>query len=105
VRFWVRVHPRAGRERWSWDGEELELWITQPPVEDAANGACLRLVAAWLRVPASRVRLLAGRRSRRKLVEAEGPVTLPPPSAGDAASTTEGASAPCRADGPSSVRN
>jgi uncharacterized protein len=77
VRLAVVVHPRSGRERLRWDGEELDLWITQPPVDDAANSACVRMVATWLGVPPSTVRLVAGHRGRRKLVEVEGRLSLP----------------------------
>ena len=77
MRVAVLVHPRAAREELRWDGHELTLWITQPPVDGAANTATLRLVAAWLRVPPSRIRLIAGRRSRHKLLEIEGIEALP----------------------------
>jgi uncharacterized protein len=73
----VVVHPRAARERRQWDGEELRLWITQPPVDNAANAAVIRLVADWLELPRSRVRLVAGGRGRRKLVDIEGVHRLP----------------------------
>jgi uncharacterized protein YggU (UPF0235/DUF167 family) len=77
VRIAVTVHPRASRERLRWDGDELELWITQPPIEDAANTACVRMVATWLGIPRARVRLAGGYRGRRKLVEIEGIASLP----------------------------
>ncbi len=35
----VRVHPRASRAKTSWNGEELEVWVTAPPVDGAANAA------------------------------------------------------------------
>jgi len=79
VRIEVVVHPRASRERATWNGAVLELWTTQPPVDDAANAACLRMAAAWLGVPASRVRLASGRRSRRKLIEVDPEVPVPQP--------------------------
>jgi len=71
TRVGVRVHPRASRERLLWNGEVLSIWITQPPVEGAANAAVVRIVAGWLNVPPSRVRLVGGLRSRRKLVEVD----------------------------------
>ncbi|MGA8015970.1 MAG: DUF167 domain-containing protein [Candidatus Dormiibacterota bacterium] len=77
MRIAVVVHPRSSRERLRWDGEELEIWITQPPVDEAANSACVRMVAGWLGVPPSTVRLAAGHRGRRKLVEVEGQPSLP----------------------------
>jgi len=77
MRIAVVVHARAGREALRWDGRELSLWITQPPVEGAANTAARRLVAGWLDVAPSRVRLVGGRRNAHKLFEVEG--TSAPP--------------------------
>ena len=77
MRVTVVVHPRATAERLRWDGEELHLWITQPPVEGAANAAALRLVGVWLKVPPSSVRLVAGLRGHRKLVDVDGIDSLP----------------------------
>jgi hypothetical protein len=77
MRLSVVVHPRAGRERREWDGRELRLWITEPPVEGAANAAVVRAVAAWLNIAPSRVHLLAGRRGHRKLLDVDGMATPP----------------------------
>jgi len=68
----VRVHPRASRARTQWDGTTLELWVTAPAVEGAANRAVLDAVAAWAGVRPSAVRLAAGERSRSKVVEIDG---------------------------------
>ena len=72
MRITVIVHPRAGRERLLWDGRELQLWITPPPVEGAANAATVRAVASWLEVSPNRVHLVSGQRGRRKLIDVEG---------------------------------
>ncbi|MGD1052789.1 MAG: DUF167 domain-containing protein [Candidatus Dormibacteria bacterium] len=77
MRVAVVVHPRSGREELTWDGRELRLRITQPPVDGAANAAVLRLVAAWAGVAPSHVRLVAGRRGSHKQVEIEGIDVLP----------------------------
>ena len=69
LRLALIVHPRSGREELRWDGTSLHLWTAAPPVEGAANAACLRLVARWMGVPGSRVRLISGLRSRHKVVE------------------------------------
>jgi uncharacterized protein YggU (UPF0235/DUF167 family) len=79
MRLVAVVHPSAGRQELRWDGRELRLWITQPPANGAANVAALRLVATWLGVAPSRVRLIAGRSSRHKLLEVEGVQALPAP--------------------------
>jgi uncharacterized protein YggU (UPF0235/DUF167 family) len=77
MRVAVVVHPRARREALRWDGRELSLWITQPPVEGAANEAARRLVAEWLDVAPSHVRLVGGHRNAHTLFEVEGARGLP----------------------------
>ncbi|HEY4889016.1 MAG TPA: DUF167 domain-containing protein [Candidatus Dormibacteraeota bacterium] len=68
----VRVHPRASRAKSAWKGEVLEVWVTAPPVEGAANQAVLRAVARELGVPVSAVSLRSGARGRLKTVEVAG---------------------------------
>lgn len=68
----VRVHPRASRAKAAWKGEVLEVWVTAPPVESAANQAVLRAVARELGVPVSAVSLRSGARGRLKTVEVAG---------------------------------
>jgi uncharacterized protein (TIGR00251 family) len=73
VSFAVRVQPRARREET--DGEwldALKVRLTAPPVDDRANEALRRLLAARLKVPLSAVRIAAGERSRTKRVEIQG---------------------------------
>ncbi|TMC86758.1 MAG: DUF167 domain-containing protein [Chloroflexi bacterium] len=65
----VRVHPRASQARSSWNDGVLDVWVTAPPVDGAANTAVVAAVARHFRVPASRVRLRSGGRSRMKLIE------------------------------------
>jgi uncharacterized protein (TIGR00251 family) len=67
----VRVHPRAAQARSSWNEDVLEVWVTATPVDGAANRAVVAAVAKHFKVPASRVRLRSGWRSRRKLVEVD----------------------------------
>lgn len=69
VIFSVRVVPRASRD--AIEGEHagaLKIRLTAPPVEDRANDALRRLLAARLNVPISAVRIVAGERSRTKRV-------------------------------------
>ncbi|HKN52968.1 MAG TPA: DUF167 domain-containing protein [Amycolatopsis sp.] len=65
----VRVHPRASRAKTSWNGEELEVWVTAPPVDGAANAAVLKAVAHHLKVPLSTVSVRTGARARMKVIE------------------------------------
>ena len=77
MRVSVRVHPRASRAHVQWDGATLEVWVTAPAVEGAANRAVCEAVAAWLGVRTSAVTLVRGQRSRAKVVEVEGVASLP----------------------------
>lgn len=68
----VRVHPRASRTKSEWKDGVLEVWVTAPPVEGAANEAVLKLVAEEMRCPVSSLTLRSGARSRVKVVEVKG---------------------------------
>ncbi len=68
----VRVHPRASRAKTAWRDGVLEVWVTAPPLEGAANQAVLRAVAAELGCPPSNVVVRSGARSRIKVVEVKG---------------------------------
>jgi len=65
----VRVHPRASRAKTSWNGEQLEVWVSAPPVAGAANTAVLKAVAEHLKVPISAVNVRSGGRARTKVIE------------------------------------
>jgi len=73
VAFAVRVTPRASRD--TIEGEHagaLKIRLTAPPIEDRANVALRRLLAAQLNLPLSAVRILAGEKSRTKRVSIAG---------------------------------
>ncbi len=72
ARLTVRVKPRAGRETVIVAGDRCEVRVTAPPVDGAANAACLRLLAERLALPASAVTLLRGARSPLKLIHVSG---------------------------------
>jgi uncharacterized protein len=69
----VRLTPRASRERLvaGADGA-YAAHVTAPPVEGAANDALCRLVAKAAGVAPSRVTVVRGHRSRRKVVRVDG---------------------------------
>lgn len=73
VSFAVRVQPRASRDEIAGEWQDgLKIRLTAPPVDDRANEALRRLLAARLKVPLSAVRIAAGERSRTKRVEVRG---------------------------------
>jgi uncharacterized protein (TIGR00251 family) len=73
VSFALRVQPRARRDEIAGEWQDaLKVRLTAPPVDDRANEALRRLLAARLKVPLSAVRIAAGERSRTKRVEIQG---------------------------------
>ena len=73
VRFAVRLSPRSAATRIDGvvDGV-LRVRVAAPAVEGAANTALVRLLADELGLAARDVRIVAGARSRQKLVVADG---------------------------------
>jgi uncharacterized protein (TIGR00251 family) len=71
--FSVRVTPRASRDaiEGEWQGA-LRVRLSAPPVDDRANEALCRFLAACLNIAPSAVRIVAGERSRMKRVEVCG---------------------------------
>ena len=73
VSFWLKVKPRASLERLTLDAsEELRLELRAAPTEGQANEACVRFFARALHIPQACVVLLAGEKSRRKLIRITG---------------------------------
>jgi uncharacterized protein len=73
VSFAVRVQPRASRDEIVGEFQDaLKIRLTAPPVDDRANEALRKLLAASLKVPPAAVRIASGERSRTKRVEIRG---------------------------------
>lgn len=50
----------------------VKIRVSAPPVEGAANSAITEFVARTLKVAKSRVRVVSGTSSRRKVIEIDG---------------------------------
>jgi uncharacterized protein (TIGR00251 family) len=73
VTFWLRVKPRSSRERLRLDSAgELNLELHAAPTEGQANAACVEFFARLLRLPRSSIEIVAGEKSRRKLIRILG---------------------------------
>lgn len=69
----VYVQPRASKTAVAGmhDGC-VKVRLAAPPVDGAANAALIEFVADQLRIAKSRVRIVSGQTSRRKVVEVDG---------------------------------
>jgi uncharacterized protein YggU (UPF0235/DUF167 family) len=74
VRFAVRLTPRAGADRVDGVSDDgvLQVRVTAPAVDGAANAALLRLLADELDVARTSVQMVAGATGRRKLIVVDG---------------------------------
>jgi uncharacterized protein YggU (UPF0235/DUF167 family) len=66
----VYVHPRARQRRIALRGENrYEAWVPEAPADGAANKAVQRLLAEALTVAPSRLVLIRGHTSRKKVFQ------------------------------------
>ena len=73
TRICVYVQPGASKTQIAGMHDGLiKVRVAAPPVEGAANQALVEFLAKRLRVPKSRVRVVSGLTSRRKVLEIEG---------------------------------
>jgi len=73
VTFWLRVKPRSSRERLRLDpAGELRLDLHAAPAEGQANAACVEFFTRLLRLPRSSTEIVAGAKSRWKLIRIRG---------------------------------
>ena len=69
----VRVQPRSSENALvGWSGDTVKVRVTAPPVEGAANTACLSVLSKLLDVPLTHVSLVKGEHSRNKVVRILG---------------------------------
>ena len=65
----VTVQPRASRNAVAGlHGNALKLLLTAPPVEGAANTACLGLLTNLLGISRARLSIIRGMKARHKLI-------------------------------------
>jgi uncharacterized protein len=71
--FAIRVQPRAARTAISGTvGDALKVSVSAPPLDGRANVAVVEFFSEVLSVPRSTVQVVAGERSRNKVVRIVG---------------------------------
>ena len=73
----LRVQPKASRDELLWQGEQLKLRITAPPVDGQANAHLIAYLAKMFRVAKRDVEILSGESGREKRVRIRSPQQLP----------------------------
>jgi len=71
--FEISVNPHASRAQIAGFAEGvLKVKVTAPPVEGAANAACVELLAKKLGLRKSQITIAAGERGRKKTIVVSG---------------------------------
>lgn len=73
----VKVQPRASKDELLWQGEQLKLRITAPPVDGKANEHLVGFLAKLFRVPKGQVEILSGETGRDKRIRIRAPREIP----------------------------
>lgn len=69
----VRVQPRAVKNEISGlFGDALRLRLTAPPVDGAANAACIDFFARLFRIPRQQIEIISGHTGRNKIIKVYG---------------------------------
>ncbi|MHA2059934.1 MAG: DUF167 domain-containing protein [Candidatus Ranarchaeia archaeon] len=67
----ARVQPKSNTFRWERHQEEIKFWLTSPPTAGKANKELVKRIAQICELANSKVRIVAGWKSRTKTIEIE----------------------------------
>ena len=73
----LKVQPRSSKDELLWQGEQLKLRITAPPVDGKANEHLVGYLAKLFRVPKSQVEIVSGESGRDKRIRVRSPREIP----------------------------
>ncbi len=70
IRFSAIIQPRSSKnEITGIHNEALKLRLTSPPVDGAANKACIQFFSKWLGVSPSNISIVQGLSNKNKIIE------------------------------------
>ncbi len=73
IQFAAAIQPRASRNQiLGIHNHSLKIKLTSPPVDGAANQACIKFLAKAFGISPSRVSIVNGETSRKKTIQFEG---------------------------------
>ena len=73
MKLLVRVKPNSREEKVEKTENSYTVYVKEPPVENKANQAVIKVLAEYFKVAKSQVSILSGLHSKRKVIEVENP--------------------------------
>lgn len=64
----IKVIPRAKRAVIK-NGDPLRVYVNQPPEDGRANDAVIKLLAEHFKISKSKIKIIKGEKSRKKIIE------------------------------------
>jgi uncharacterized protein (TIGR00251 family) len=73
IQFTAVIQPRASRNQIiGIHNHSLKIKLTSPPVDGAANQACIKFLAKAFGISPSRIDIVKGETSKNKIIQIEG---------------------------------
>lgn len=69
MRISVRVKPKSREEKIEKTDNGYTVYIKEQPIENRANIALIKLLSKYFNVPKSKINILAGIKSKNKIIE------------------------------------
>ncbi len=70
MRIYVKIHPKSSQSKVLKTAEnEYEVWVTAPPVDNAANEMLIRTLAEYFNVSKSSLTIVGGKTARTKMID------------------------------------
>ncbi len=65
----IRVKPNSSQEKIEKTENGYLIFVKEPPVDNRANQAVIKVLANYFKIPKSRISILSGLKSKQKVIE------------------------------------
>ena len=65
----IKVKPNSHQEKIEKTEKGYLVYIKEPPVENKANQAVIKVLANYFKIPKSQISILSGLKSKQKVIE------------------------------------
>jgi hypothetical protein len=69
MKLLIKVKPNSRQEKIEKTEDGYIVYVKEPPIENKANRAVIRVLAEYFKVPKFQISILSGLKSKQKVVE------------------------------------